>query len=388
MTTIDHAARATREKPAKPYEDFPLFPHANGLWAKKIKGRLYYFGVWADPDAALQKFVNQRDDLYAGRAPRAVDDQGLRIKDLCNRFLTTKRHMLTNKEIGLRTFEDYFKSCERLVRSFGSDRRVDDLAADDFECLRVELAKTRGPVALGGEIDRVRGVMKYAYDQGLIQIPIRYGQTFRKPSPTVLLKERYKRGPRMFEADALRTLIDSSKMPLKAMILLGINCGFGPSDLAWLSKSAVDLKKRWVDYPRPKTGIHRRCPLWPETVTAIEEALSSRPEPRSSEHSDLVFITTKRNPWTDIRNFNSITPAFRLLLKDLGLHRNGLGFYALRHTFETIGGESLDQVAVDHIMGHVGADMASVYRERVSDERLQAVTNHIHQWLFAKPKTK
>ena len=40
------------------------------------------------------------------------------------------------------------------------------------------------------------------------------------------------------------------------------------------------------------------------------------------------------------------------------IHRPGLGFYAFRHTFETIGGESRDQVAVNHIMGHADVSMA------------------------------
>jgi len=62
-------------------------------------------------------------------------------------------------------------------------------------------------------------------------------------------------------------------------------------------------------------------------------------------------------------------------------HRN---FYALRHTFETIGGEAKDQVAVDYIMGHARDDMASVYRERISDERLKAITDHVRQWLFGE----
>jgi hypothetical protein len=42
----------------------------------------------------------------------------------------------------------------------------------------------------------------------------------------------------------------------------------------------------------------------------------------------------------------------RTLLKDLGLHRNGLGFYTLRQVFLTIGEESRDHIAVAHVMGH------------------------------------
>ncbi len=45
-------------------------------------------------------------------------------------------------------------------------------------------------------------------------------------------------------------------------------------------------------------------------------------------------------------------------------------------------GESRDQVAVDAIMGHSREDMASVYRERIGDDRLRAVAEHVRQWLL------
>ena len=59
-----------RIQPDKPYKDFPLFAHANGQWAKRIRGELYYFGAWTDPDAAVTFYQPVCGDLYAGRSPK------------------------------------------------------------------------------------------------------------------------------------------------------------------------------------------------------------------------------------------------------------------------------------------------------------------------------
>ncbi len=78
---------------------------------------------------------------------------------------------------------------------------------------------------------------------------------------------------------------------------------------------------------------------------------------------------------------DAVGKQFTKLFQKLELKRPGVSFYALRHTFETIGGESRNQVAVDHIMGHARGDMAhDVYREHISDERLRAVTELVHNW--------
>jgi integrase len=378
-------------KPSKPYPDFPLFPHATKRWAKKIRGKFHYFGPWDDADAALQKYLDQKDDLHAGRTPRGTAN-GLTIADLCNQFLNAKRHLLDAGEIGDLSFRDYFGTASRIVDAFGRNRLVDDLAADDFESFRSMLAKTLGPVSLGNEIARIRMVFKYGYDQAVIDKPIRYGQSFNRPSRKVLRIARSKNGKRMFEADEIREIIESASQPIEAMVLLGINCGFGNTDVATLPQSAIDFDAGWLDYPRPKTGIERRCPLWPETVQALQEAIEQRPKPKHEADADLCFLTQTGIRWVRINDhedpgernsIDAIGERFAKLLKKLDINgRKGLNFYALRHTFETIGGESKDQVAVNAIMGHVDSSMAGVYRERISDERLRAVVETVRGWLW------
>jgi integrase len=375
----------TSVKPKKPYPDFPLFPHATGRWAKKIRGKFYYFGPWTDPDAALQKYLDQRDDLQAGRTPRVSGD-GLTLRDLANRFLTSKQHLVQTGEIAQRTFNDYYVTCDRLIAEFGRTRLMTDLASDDFERLRASLSKSRGPVALGNEIQRARTVFKFAFDSGLIPAPVRFGPSFRKPNKKTMRKARYANGPRMFEAGELRQILVEADMPLHAMILLGINGGLGQADAAALPISAIDFDSSVLDYPRQKTAIPRRIPLWPETMAALGEAIQRRPKPKVDSDRHLAFITKYGHRWVRTNengtSVDSVGWEFRKLLTRLGLKRPRISFYALRHTFETIGGDAKDQIAVDHVMGHARDDMASVYRERISDERLQAVTEHVRAWLF------
>jgi integrase len=101
--------------------------------------------------------------------------------------------------------------------------------------------------------------------------------------------------------------------------------------------------------------------------------------------TDYVFITKYGNPWTpkSEQGDNPISKEMSKLLKKLKLNRHGLGFYALRHTFETVAGESRDQAAVDFIMGHVpkSDDMSAVYRERMLNKRLFRVARYVRHWL-------
>jgi hypothetical protein len=102
---------------------------------------------------------------------------------------------------------------------------------------------------------------------------------------------------------------------MKALILLGINCGFGNADWGTLPLSAVNLESGWVDYPRPKTGIARRCSVWPETIEAIKKALVTRPAPKKAEHASLVFLTKYGQPWAKLSTDNTLAKELVPLLR-------------------------------------------------------------------------
>ena len=113
---------------------------------------------------------------------------------------------------------------------FGSRRLVSDLASDDFEKLRALLAKARGSRALGNRIVSILSLFKYAFDAGLIPSPVRYGHAFTKPGRALVRKDRAKNGPRLFTEEEIRRMMDGADFTLRAMILLGINAGYGNTD--------------------------------------------------------------------------------------------------------------------------------------------------------------
>jgi integrase len=382
-------------KPSKPYEGFPLYAHAAGVWAKKIRGKTYYFSVWADPAAALEQLNREYPYLKEGREPPAVDiSDGCKLRQLCNEFLNSKRAKLNNNELSPRTFRDYYRTCEVLVDHFGKDRRVDDLGPKDFESFRAKLAKRLGVVSLKNEITRCRTVFHYADVSDLIEKPVSFGQGFDRPSAKIIRREKNKAGPKVYSREEVKSILGEADTAVRAMCLLGLNCGFGNTDVATLPQRAVDLKTGWVDFPRVKTEIPRRIPLWPETVEAVKKAIAVRPKAKDPADGRLCFLTKYGHPWVRVKTtaktegdvlvpIDGISGEFKKILRKLSINgRKGLGFYTFRHCFETQAGEAKDQVATDAIMGHVDPSMGANYRHGVSDERLRAVVDAVHDWLW------
>lgn len=320
---------------------------------------------------------------------------GCRLRDLVNRFLTVKESLRDSGELSPRSFQDYFKACERIIEHFGRERLVSDIRVEDFEGYRQEIAKGRGLHAIGTQVTLCRMLFNFAYENELIETPVRFGQNFKRPSKKSMRLDRASKqkqnGLKMFEANECQTLLKNAGRNVKAMILLGLNGALGASDLADIPKNAI--RDGYLTFARVKTGVDRRIPLWPETVDAIAEVLKHRPQPKDSADSELVFLTKYGQRWVRTgpngkSNIDKVCDEFNKLLRAQSLKRPGVSFYALRHTFETIAAKTGDQVAVDAIMGHINDSMASHYRERIDDDQLQAVTDYVRKWLFNEPKRK
>jgi len=385
-------------------DTFPLTPHPTGRWCKKLRtkdhpdGKLFYFGKIADGwEAALRTFEIEKGYLFTDRTPPTRKSDGLRLKELCDRWLHYKRDRVQTGELTLRTWYDYQQTAQRVCDVLGKEQLVEELTPAEFERLRADFGQTWGPTRIGNSVTRTRMIFTYGFESGLLDKPIRYGPTFKVPNRKTLRKVKKVHGPRMFEADELLRIIKAAEQPIKAMVILAANSGMGNHDLATLPMSALDLERGWIDFARPKTEIDRKIPLWPETIAAIKEWLADRPEAKREEDAGLVFLTRQRRAWfrggrfvdgeeggPRAKGFDSpVSKVFKALLDSLGINGKR-GFYCIRHNFETVAGDTGDQKAVDAVMGHTDSTMSAHYRERIDPERLRRVVEHVRTWLFAK----
>ena len=427
-------------KPDKPYIGFPLFAHNAGVWAKKVNGKFHYFGPWDDPQGALDRYIGERDFLYAGRTPPSRQNT---VAALLAAFLGDKQNHLNTGDITENSYKEYRATCEVIEATFGKNRDIGTLTIEDFGTLRNALAKgkckcngiyrldtlrsrlppgeylavraairdgkttcktslgvftvadldalgaaaetgykwrdimglrlalageicdcagTLGPVTLKRRLTVARMVFVFANEQ--LDQNLRYKKPLQAPSKLSIRRKERERGKRLYEAAEIRKLVKAADPHLRAMILLGINCGFGPRDCCTMPTDAIDLKGGWHNYPRPKTEVDRRCPLWPETVRALKAVVGKREAFNGRVWSRHIVA----------REFTKLAKACKV--------RN-LGHYSLRRTFETVGGTAeVNQAVIDSIMGHSRNDMASVYRQKVFDAMLRKCTDHVRAWFL------
>lgn len=199
-------------------------------------------------------------------------------------------------------------------------------------------------------------------------------------------------------------LLDRANPTFRAMILLGVNCGLGPADLGRLRWHMVDLERRRLTFPRPKTGAVRLGHVWQRTREALRRVRSLKHNRLAIEKEGdaaLVFLTRKGLPYYREREVhgdvevngvkvkkllgvavdNAISVTFGRIARQL--HLEGVTFYRLRHTFKTLGKKARDPRASDLMMGHKDKSMGKVYdHEELGWSRVMRVAKVVRQRLW------
>ena len=397
-----HSVTAAQKRP-KPTSTWPLYWHRSGYWAKTIGSKTYYFGHRGSIDSPPEFDADALDDyernvvaIKAGRG-KLAPVSGATVAVVCGSFLESREQLHAAGEISNRTWLDYQRIAKVVVAHFGQARVVETINQQDFALYRRTLSKGRNAVTLANLVRVSRVIFRYAKTSGLCESIPEFGE-FKEPSRKILRKSRNDKknehGYKMFEAEQLRAVIESPKTSpqMLAMVLLGVNAAYGNKDCSELRRKVIKPDsggRYWLSVERGKTQVERRSLLWPETVAAIQAVEPVRPPAELPEHDDRVFLTHTGKPWVRDRTSSNdeIATSFGKLLSAIRvdgkpLKRPGLSFYALRHTTETIGDRCRDTNALNLILGHVDASMSGVYRERIDDDRLAAVSNYIREWLF------
>jgi len=361
----------TKPKRKTRSDKFPLTLHPTGQFCKKIKGKLYYFG--SDKKIAIQRYLEQSSYLHGGKTIQPTSAvSNLSLKTLCNLYLDHQQSMVAIGEIKWRHVNDQTILLRYFVKYMGSNRGVSDISAVDLQNYRTKLIGAgKAPNTINNRIAVIKALYHWAIDNQIVETA---------PNLKAIKKITSQHNERpTFTFKQIQRLLDNADIQMKAMILLGLNCGFGCTDCAELKWENIDLANSRVIFPRGKTGIRRNLTLWHETIQALQCV---------PKRGEIVFYTVKGNSWVRaIRSVNkdgrekctkedAVSKQFSKLLKKAGIKtEKGVGFYTLRRTAATLAARSGDPFAVQRLLGHADLKMASVYVQDVSEQTDRVVNN-------------
>jgi integrase len=351
-------------------DKFPLTLHKTGQYCKKIKGKLFYFGV--DRKKALHSYLEQASYLHSDELPLNNDTKSVLMKTLVNRYLDHQESRIEAGEIKQRQLYDQTRLLKHFVKYIGVNRAVSEMTTIDLQNYRKNLVKdNKSANTINNYISAIKAMYNWAEENELID---------KTPNLKAVKKiTAAKIEKQIFTPQQIQKLICSANQKLKAMILLGLNCGFGCTDCSELKWENIDLENSRVVFPRGKTGVNRNLPLWPETIEALSQL---------SRNKEYIFITKKGNKYvrvvrkeypdgtTKLLNYNAISKEFSELIKKTNLKtEKGVGFYTLRRTAATLAARSGDPFAVQRLLGHADLKMASVYVQDVSEQTDRVINN-------------
>ena len=377
----------------------------------------WWYSIIRDPShpkgRCYKTWSNNRNEakrIYREDIERIVAEYGLReprtekYADACSWTLTdlAENYFNQKKADGCSTstlgnIKKYLPRFMKWLLDNGFDPAMkgpDDLTTSLLAGYRNELAENTsiGRVEANHHIEQIRGLLKWGMDTHDLRPPAM--GAIRK-FPQKAKNEHGKtqdRTPLTWEQ--IKKLLNTANPVDTALILLGLNCGFGNSDIGSLKLTEVDLDRGIISDHRKKTGVTRDFALWEETVAALRRYLNAhRGKTEKKNVNELFFVSRQGNPmcWEYIdekgekHRSDAVKNRFDKLCKRAGISLPyGAGFYILRHTYATMIGEmSSDPREVQAAMAHSTIQQQETYRHDRA-MKAQAAQNRLHEIMVSK----
>ena len=248
-------------------DKFPLTLHSTGQYCKKIKGKMHYFGK--DKKQALERYLEQAAFLHNGKAQTFKTANGnMTLRSLCNIYLQHQQAKVASAEITIRHHADQTSCLKKFMSFIGQHRKVNEISILDLQNYKRKLKRNYNSAH---RINLSISIMKTMFHWARKNDVLDYIPNIDTVSRVKIMnKQRH-----VFTSEEIHRLFDSADVQMKAMIWLGLNCGFGCTDCAELKWSDLDLVNGRVKLTRGKTGVSRDLPLWPETIQSLENVPKS-----------------------------------------------------------------------------------------------------------------
>jgi integrase len=309
------------------------FHKATGQHYVTRAGRRIYLG--ADPHAALERY--HRLALGIETTPQVHVVPTMTAKEIANRFISTQQANWRAVDTTVRCYRNW-------LGRFLEDHPgllAANFTMEMFAAWKLSLrSRSCSPKSINHYLGAVRALFKFGEEAGLLARAPRLSRVRNEPKFVCGAKEKL-----LYDRGQLRKLLDRAEPQVKCMLLLALNCGFGPKDIEDLCWEHVHGDR--ITLPRSKTGVSQTYALWPETTQALadltrqRQKLVQRLARRGRERSDAghVFVTKYWRPW----NKDAVAEQFRKLCKRAGVPC--YGFYRLRHCAST----AMALVAMPHV---------------------------------------
>lgn len=376
---------------------FPLTVVASG-YVKTIGGKTRWICGRKTPAQALQIFY-AKATRFASKPTviaKTETSTAVSVHLLLAKWIIAREADLHAGKLKPATFAQYRRSALRIDEAIG-DFRLDEYMPENTEQLHVELSKRHGADFGRRALGHWRDCCLYAEERRWCR-PIPLG---RKIIRSILTRPAARVKWQLMDKVQIQKLLTAAKAAtvgrrndfrqqaeqFHAALLLALNGGYGPTELAEMPRSFVDIDAGVVKGLRGKTGVMHICPLWSETLEAVKLVLVQRPD------DNLLFRTRHGNPWVYTRSVMDGTHAVNAsgndnfkqrwndLTKPLGLKVAGHGMYKLRHAMMTTADKFGDDHARRVLVGHALPGSTGHY-VHVGEDRLRKLVEFIREQLI------